>query len=66
MSLAHADFIIERRYGATPQQTFSAFSDPELERQRFADPGNWLAGREHGTGKLLDALERFLAGEQVR
>jgi hypothetical protein len=22
--------------------------------------------REHGTGKLLDALERFLAGERVR
>jgi uncharacterized protein YndB with AHSA1/START domain len=153
MSVAHADFTIERRYGCTPQQNFSAFSDPELKRPWFADPGNWPdavweldfrvggsevnsggspggthhafksrfhdivederivfaydllldhrlvsvslttieffadgdgtrlefteqgaffddldapAGREHGTGKLLDALERFLAGERVR
>jgi uncharacterized protein YndB with AHSA1/START domain len=153
MSLTHADFTIERRYGCTPHQTFSAFSDPELKRQWFANPGNWPdavweldfrvgggevnsggspggthhaftsrfhdivederivfaydllvdhrlvsvslttieffadgdgtrlvfsehgaffdglddpAGREHGTGKLLDALERFLAGELVR
>jgi uncharacterized protein YndB with AHSA1/START domain len=153
MSVTHADFTIERRYGCTPQQTFSAFSDPELKRRWFANPGNWPdavwkldfrvgggevnsggspggthhafksrfhdivederivfaydllldhrlvsvslttieffgdgdgtrfvfteqgaffddlddpAGREHGTGKLLDALERFLAGELVR
>jgi uncharacterized protein YndB with AHSA1/START domain len=153
MSITHADFTIERRYAWTPQQTFGAFSDPELKRQWFANPGNWpdaeweldfrvgggelnsggppggthhafksrfhdivenerivfaydllrdhrlisvslttieflSAGdgtrlvlteqgaffdgledpseREHGTGKLLDALERFLAGEPVR
>lgn len=153
MSVTHADFTIERRYGATPEQTFSAFSDPELKRQWFAIPGSWSdavweldfrvggcevnsggspggsyhafksrfhditenerivfaydllldhrlvsvslttiefspdgegtrlvfteqgaffddledpAVREHGTGKLLDALERFLAGEGVR
>ncbi len=153
MSIVHADFTIERRYSATPQQTFSAFSEPELKRQWFANPGDWPdavweldfrvggcevnsggspggshhafksrfhdivederivfaydllldhrlvsvslttieffadgdrtrlvfteqgaffddledpAEREHGTGKLLDALERFLAGEQVR
>lgn len=153
MSVTHADFTIERRCDATPQQTFSAFSEPELKRQWFANPGNWPdavweldfrvggrevssggspggshhafksrfhdiaederivfaydllldhrlvsvslttigffpdgdgtrlvfteqgaffddlddpAGREHGTGKLLDALERFLAGERVR
>ena len=153
MSVTHAEFTIERRFGCTPQQTFSAFSDPELKRQWFANPGNWPdaewdldfrvgggevnsggapggthhafkcrfhdivegerivfaydllldhrlvsvslttielfadgdgtrllftehgaffddpagpAGREHGTGKLLDALERFLAEERVR
>jgi len=153
MSITHADFAIERRYAWTRQQTFAAFSEPELKRQSFANPGNWPdaqweldfrvgggelssgsspggahhafksrfhdivenerivfaydllrdhrlisvslttieflsagedtrlvfteqgafldgledpAEREHGTGKLLDALERFLAGEQVR
>jgi uncharacterized protein YndB with AHSA1/START domain len=153
MSVTHAQFTIERRFGCTPEQTFSAFSDPELKRQWFANPGNWPnavwnldfrvgggelhsggspggrqntfksryhdivenerivfaydllhddrlvsvslttielfadgrgtrllfteqgaffddpdapGAREHGTGKLLDALERFLAGEPVR
>jgi uncharacterized protein YndB with AHSA1/START domain len=153
MTVTHADFTIERRFGCTPEQAFSAFADPELKRQWFANPGNWpdaeweldfrvgggelnsggepggthhafrsrfhdivenerivfaydllLDGRlisvslttielasdgdgtrlvfteqgaffddleapgvrEHGTGKLLDALERFLAAEPVR
>jgi uncharacterized protein YndB with AHSA1/START domain len=153
MSVTHADFTIERHFGCTPRQTFSAFSDPELKRQWFANPGSWAnaewelefrvgggeansggpsggphhafqsryhdivqderivfaydllldhklisvslttiefvadgdgtrllfteqgaffdgledpAEREHGTGKLLDALAGFLAGEQVR
>src|SRR3954447_5820686 len=44
MSVTHADFTIERRYGCTPQQTFSAFADPELKRQWFANPGNWDDG----------------------
>jgi uncharacterized protein YndB with AHSA1/START domain len=153
MSITHANFTLERRYAWTPQQTFRAFSDPELKRQWFANPGNWPhaeweldfrvsggelssggapggprytlrsrfhdivenerivfaydllcdhrlfsvslttieflsagdgtrlmfteqgaffddledpAEREHGTGKLLDALERFLAAEPVR
>ena len=153
MSVTHATFTIERRYGCTPAQAFSAFSDPDLRRQWFANPGNWpdavweldfrvgggevnsggppegphrefrcrfhdivegarivyaydllhdhrllsvslttieffgdgdgtrllfteqgaflgvpedAAIREHGTGKLLDALGRFLAGEPVR
>jgi len=153
MSVTHATFTIERRYPCTPRETFSAFVDPELKRQWFANPGNWpdavweldfrvgggeihsggspggrhnafrsrfhdivenerivfaydllhdhrlisvslttiefLADgdgtrlrlteqgaffddpdapvpREHGTGKMLDALERFLAGERVR
>ena len=153
MSVTHAEFTIERRFPQTPAQTFSAFADPELKRQWFANPGRWANGeweldfrvgggernagghpgerhnefrsryhdivdgerivfaydllhdhrlisvslttvefradgpgtlmrfteqgaffdgpraaaeREHGTGKLLDALERFLAGEVVR
>ena len=41
MSVTHADFTIERHYAATPQQAFSAFSDPDLKRQWFANPGNW-------------------------
>lgn len=40
MSVTHAEFTIERRYACTPQQTFSAFSDPELKRQWFANPGS--------------------------
>jgi uncharacterized protein YndB with AHSA1/START domain len=41
MSITHAEFTIVRHYGSTPRQTFSAFSDPELKRQWFANPGNW-------------------------
>jgi uncharacterized protein YndB with AHSA1/START domain len=41
MNVTHADFTIERRFGCTPQQTFSAFADPELKRQWFAVPGDW-------------------------
>jgi uncharacterized protein YndB with AHSA1/START domain len=148
MSVTHAEFTLERRYPYTPAQTFSAFAEPELRRQWFANPGGWddaewaldfrvgggernrgggrayesrfhdivdgerivyaydlfhggrlisvslatvefggegggtalrlteqgvffdgevaAAQREHGTGKLLDALGRFLAGEPVR
>jgi uncharacterized protein YndB with AHSA1/START domain len=148
MSVTHAEFTLERRYPQTPAQTFSAFSDPQLKRRWFANPGNWpdaeweldfrvgggelnsgggrafrsrfhdiveperivfaydlfhdgrlisvslttvefhpdgdgtrlrfteqgvffdgpaaAAQREHGTGKLLDALDRFLASEAVR
>jgi uncharacterized protein YndB with AHSA1/START domain len=153
MNVTHSSFTIERRFGCTPPQAFSAFGDPDLKRQWFANPGNWpdaeyeldfrvgggelssggapggrhnlfrsrfhdivdgeriifaydllhdqrlisvslttvefepdgggtrlvfteqgaffdgadaAAAREHGTGKLLDALERFLTGEPVR
>jgi uncharacterized protein YndB with AHSA1/START domain len=40
-NVAHGSFTIERRYGCTPHQAFSAFADPELKRQWFANPGNW-------------------------
>lgn len=41
MSVTHTDFTIERHFGCTPRQTFSVFSDPELKRQWFANPGSW-------------------------
>ena len=41
MSVTHDRFTIERRYDCTPAQTFSAFAEPELRRQWFANPGNW-------------------------
>jgi len=41
MSVTHSDFTLERRYGATPHETFSAFSDPGLRRRWFANPGDW-------------------------
>ncbi len=36
------------------------------EQGVFFDGAIAAAQREHGTGKLLDALDRFLAGEPVR
>ncbi len=42
--VVHHSFTIERRFGCTPHQTFSAFADPELKRQWFANPGNWPDG----------------------
>ena len=41
MSVTHAQFAIERRFGCTPQQAFRGFSDPELKRRWFVNPGNW-------------------------
>lgn len=41
MSIAHEKFSIQRRYGATPAQTFAAFGDPKLRRQWFANAGDW-------------------------
>lgn len=40
----HAEFTLERRYRATPAQTFSAFADPALRKQWFANPGDWPDG----------------------
>lgn len=36
------------------------------EQGAFFDDPDAPVAREHGTGKMLDALERFLAGERVR
>jgi uncharacterized protein YndB with AHSA1/START domain len=66
MSVTHADFTIERRYPYSRAQTFSAFAQPELRRQWFANPGGWddaewtldfrVGGRElnRGGGRVFD------------
>lgn len=70
MSVTHASFTIERRYGVTPAQAFQAFADPALKRQWFANPGQWadavweLDFREGGTelssgGELEGLLREF-------
>ena len=40
MSVTHAEFKIERNYDCAPQQAFRGFSDPELKRRWFANPGD--------------------------
>ena len=65
---AFADPELKRRWFANP----GGWPDGEGTRLLFSEQGAFLdglddpAGREHGTGKLLDALERFLASEPVR
>lgn len=65
MSVTHAEFTIERRYRQSPEQTFSAFSRPELRRQWFARPGGaWeMDFRVGGTerSELQDPHRLFLA-----
>lgn len=51
----HGSFIIERRYNATPQRVFAAWSDPEAKRSWFVEGEGWdirayeLDFREGGT-----------------
>jgi uncharacterized protein YndB with AHSA1/START domain len=68
MSTTHAEFTIERRFGHTPQQTFSAFADPALKRQWFAVPDDWaetewtldfrVGGGETNRGRSPDGKHR--------
>jgi uncharacterized protein YndB with AHSA1/START domain len=61
MSVSHASFTIERTYGCTAAQAFSAFSDPDLKRRWFAPPDEWsetqheldfrVGGREVNAGR---------------
>jgi uncharacterized protein YndB with AHSA1/START domain len=44
MTVAHADFTIEREYPYTPAQVYRAFADPDLRRRWFANPGDWANG----------------------
>lgn len=41
MSIRQHDFTLERRLRQTPEQTFSAFSDPALKERWFAVPDSW-------------------------
>ncbi|OJU83068.1 MAG: hypothetical protein BGO11_05110 [Solirubrobacterales bacterium 70-9] len=41
MSIAHAQFTIERQYECSPSLAFRGFSDPELKRRWFANPAGW-------------------------
>jgi uncharacterized protein YndB with AHSA1/START domain len=41
MSVAHADFTIERHYDCRPPQAFKGFSDPDLKRRWFANPAGF-------------------------
>lgn len=54
---AHGSFIIERRYGASPERVFAAWADPKAKRAWFAEGEGWdirsyeLDFREGGTEK---------------
>lgn len=43
--MTHETFVIERHFGCTPAQAFSAWADPELKRRWFANPGDWPDGK---------------------
>ncbi len=44
MNVSHAEFTLERRYDHSRERAYSAFADPDLKRQWFANPGNWANG----------------------
>src|ERR1044072_6835965 len=64
MSVTHAGFSIERRYPQTPAQTFSAFAEPDLRRQWFANPGGWADG-EWELDFRVGGGERNAGGEET-
>jgi uncharacterized protein YndB with AHSA1/START domain len=39
--IAHGTFIIERRYDASPERVFRAYSDPAAFRRWFVEGENW-------------------------
>lgn len=41
MTIHHADFTIERQFRQSPVQVFSAFAQPALREQWFANAGNF-------------------------
>lgn len=41
MSIRQHDFVIERRFRQTPEQTFRAFAEPDLRRRWFGVPDSW-------------------------
>jgi uncharacterized protein YndB with AHSA1/START domain len=64
----HGSFIIERRYDASPQRVFAAWSDPAAKRQWFVEGEGWeiqsyeIDFREGGAEK---ARFRHLKGEET-
>jgi uncharacterized protein YndB with AHSA1/START domain len=66
------DLLHDGRLISVSLTTVEFVADAGGTRLRFTEQGVFLDGpaaaaqREHGTGKLLDALDRFLAGEPVR
>ena len=66
------DLLHDHRLISVSLTTIEFFADGEGTRLLFTEQGAFFDGpdaaaaREHGTGKLLDRLERFLAGEPVR
>lgn len=44
MNVSHAEFTLERHYDHSRERAYSAFADPELKEQWFANPGNWANG----------------------
>ena len=66
------DLLFDDRLASVSLTTIEFFGDGDGTRLVFNEQGAFFdgiddpAGREHGTGKLLDALERFLAGQPVR
>ncbi|MGQ0531670.1 MAG: SRPBCC family protein [Caulobacteraceae bacterium] len=64
----HANFVIERRYDASAQRVFAAWSDPASKRAWFAEGEGWLIQsyeldfRERGTEK---STFRFLKDEET-
>lgn len=66
------DLLLDHRLVSISLTTIELFADGGGTRLVFTELGAFFdgladpAGREHGSGKLLDALERFLAGGKVR
>ncbi len=64
----HASFVIERRYDASPQRLFAAWSDPAAKRRWFVEGEGWeiqsyeLDFREGGAEK---SRFRHLKGEEI-
>jgi uncharacterized protein YndB with AHSA1/START domain len=64
----HASFVIERRYNASPQRVFAAWSDPAAKRQWFVEGEGWdiqsyqLDFREGGVEK---SRFRFDKGPEI-
>ena len=64
------DLLLDHRLVSVSLTTVEFRPDGAGTHLRFSEQGAFLdglddpAGREHGTGKLLDALERFLASAE--